>query len=204
MKNSFEEVFIKRKSVTNFIEGIEISDKELEEIFELTSLSPSCFNLQHTNYIVIKDKSKKDEFREKVCPQYKVKTASAVIMVLGDKDAYKKMEQTHGYLKDTDIDGYNKTVKSIKDFYESRGECFPTMEAIRNASLSAMSLMLIAKDKGYDTCPMLGFNYDEAIRFFELPDNLIPILLITMGKEDLNKAKVREPRKRIEDFVKII
>ena len=31
-------------------------------------------------------------------------------------------------------------------------------EAIRNASLSAMTFMYAAKYYGYDTCPMIGFD----------------------------------------------
>ena len=44
---NFEELAIARRSAMKFIQGIEILMRILK-IFELTKLSPSCYNLQHT------------------------------------------------------------------------------------------------------------------------------------------------------------
>lgn len=205
--SSFKELLNARKSSNNFIEDVEITEEQLNEIFTELMLAPSCFNLQHVKYLVIKDKNMKDIFREKASPQYKVHTSSAVILVLGNKKAYKDAEKIYEPMKMLgmlDEISYAKTIQDIYAMYEGRGEVFMRDEAIRNASLSAMMFMLIAKDKGWDTCPMMGFNVKKAIEIFHIEDNYEPVLLITIGKEDPNNIRLRGYRKPVAEFVKYI
>jgi putative NAD(P)H nitroreductase len=60
----FEKLVKERRSAKNFVESEKISKKELDEIFELVRFAPSCFNLQHTKYIVITDPEKKEQLKE--------------------------------------------------------------------------------------------------------------------------------------------
>ena len=53
---------------------------------------------------------------------------------------------------------YDQEVQDVISLYESRGEEFQRDEAIRNASLSSMLFMLAAKNAGWATCPMIGFE----------------------------------------------
>lgn len=55
-------------------------------------------------------------------------------------------------------------------------------EAIRNSSYAAMQLMLAAKAKGYDTCPMGGYNRDALIKELNIPSRYLPTLMLTLGK----------------------
>ena len=205
--SSFNELIKDRKSSNNFIEGVEITEEELNEIFTEVMLAPSCFNLQHVKYLVIKDKNMKELFREKASPQYKVHTSSAAILVLGNKKAYKDAERIYEPMKMLgmlDEISYAKTIQDIYAMYEGRGEVFMRDEAIRNASISAMMFMLIAKDKGWDTCPMMGFNAEIAKKLFHIEDDYEPVLLITIGKEDPNNIRLRGYRKPVAEFVEYI
>lgn len=193
-----------RRSANNFIEGVKIPKKDFDEIFELLKLAPSCFNIQHAHYLVITDEERKEALREVAFNQYKVHTASAAILVLGDKDAYKKADKIYSgmlSLKMMDQLDYDQMIESINGLYEGRGKDFQKDEAIRNAALSAMMFMLIAKDKGWDTCPMIGFDPKRVGVEFNIPENLEPVILITMGKEDTSKRRLRGYRKPIGEFV---
>jgi Nitroreductase len=193
-----------RRSANNFIEGIKIPESDFNEIFEQLKLAPSCFNIQHAHYLVITDTEKKEALRKAAFNQYKLHTASAAILVLGDKDAYKKADNIYSGMLNLGIMSkldYDNMLRDIDNLYESRGDGFKYDEAIRNASLSAMMFMLIAKDKGWDTCPMIGFNSDEVRKLFNIPNNLEIALLITMGKEDTSKRRLRGYRKPIGEFV---
>ncbi len=90
--SELKKIIEERRSANNFIEGVKIPDKDFTEIFELLKLAPSCFNIQHSNYLVVTDEEKKEQLRKAAFNQYKVHTASAVILVLGDKLAYKNAE----------------------------------------------------------------------------------------------------------------
>lgn len=196
-----------RKSANNFIEGVEITKNDFNEIFKDVVLAPSCFNLQHVKYLIISDKDKKDEFKEKACSQYKLHSASAAILVLGDREAYKNVDKIYEPMKwlgMMDNTQYVQTLDMVKNFYESRGIDFKKDEAIRNASLSAMMFMLSAKDKGWDTCPMIGFDKDIARELFSIDDKYEIVMLITIGKEDPNNKRLRGYRKPIDEFVQYV
>jgi putative NAD(P)H nitroreductase len=96
---------------------------------------------------------------------------------------------------------YDELLRGINNLYESRGEQFKSDEAIRNASLSAMMFMLLAKDLGWNTCPMIGFEADKVKKLYNIPENLEPVLMITMGKEDTTNIRMRGYRKPIKDYV---
>ncbi|MEW8957156.1 nitroreductase family protein [Clostridium sp.] len=205
--SNFSKLINERRSANNFIKGVDITKEELNEIFKLVSLAPSCFNLQHTRYLVILDKELKELFRDKACPQYKVHTASAAILVLGDKGAYKKAESLYEPMKMLgmlDSVSYAETINNVYSLYEARGEEFMRDEAIRNGSLSAMMFMLIAKDRGWDTCPMMGFDIEVTKKLFKIPEDMEPVLLITIGKEDEKKKRLRGYRKPVQEFVQYI
>ncbi|KEJ00264.1 NAD(P)H nitroreductase [Clostridium botulinum A2B7 92] len=202
--SELKKIIEERRSANNFIEGVKIPDKDFTEIFELLKLAPSCFNIQHSHYLVVTDEEKKDQLRKAAFNQYKVHTASAVILVLGDKLAYKNAENIYSGMLNLGIMSkldYDNTIRDINNLYEGRGEDFQRSEAIRNTSLSAMMFMLIAKDKGWDTCPMIGFNQDEVRQIFDIPENYEIALMITMGKEDSSKRRLRGYRKPVGEFV---
>lgn len=117
---------------------------------------------------------------------------------MGDLDAYKQAGEINEGLLNLGVltrQEYDMTVESVVSFYEGRGEEFKREEAIRNASLSAMLFMMIAKDKGWDTCPMIGFDTQEMRRVLNLPDRYVPALLISIGKEDVPPQRPRGYRK---------
>lgn len=200
-----KKIIEERRSANNFIEGGRIPEKDFNEIFELLKLAPSCFNIQHSHYLVITDEEKKEELRKAAFNQYKLHTASAVILVLGDKLAYKNAENIYSGMLNLGIMSkldYDNTIRDINNLYESRGEDFQRSEAIRNASLSAMMFMLLAKDKGWDTCPMIGFDPDEVKQIFKIPEKYEIVLMISMGKGNTIKQRMRGYRRPVGEFVK--
>lgn len=201
--SNFTDVIQSRRSAMNFVEGVTIPQNELEEMFSYARLAPSAYNLQHTNYMVVSDVTLKEEIRKGAYGQYKIHTASAVIVVLGNKQAYLQAPEIYGGLKALGAmtqEDYDAQIDMINSAYIGN-DAFQRDEAIRNASLSAMQFMLIAKDKGWDTCPMIGFD-PEAIRTsMNLPDHMVPVMLITIGKDNKHKIRPRGYRKPVNEFV---
>lgn len=67
-------------------------------------------------------------------------------------------------------------------------------EAVRSVSLAAMPLMLAGQERGWATCPMSGFDPDAVRQVAGLAENLLPVLLVAIGKPELNqKQKIRMP-----------
>lgn len=201
----FLEVVRERRSANKFLENIQIPREDFNDIFRELSLAPSAFNLQHAKYYVVEDKGVMDQVFEAAFKQYKIKTASATIIVTGDKNAYKSAEKIYEgsrLLGMLDKIEYDMMINSINSLYEGWGEEFRHDEAIRNASLSAMLFMLLAKNKQWDTCPMIYFDKDKISKLLNIPDNEVPVLMITMGKIDKSSNKIRGYRKPAAEFVK--
>jgi putative NAD(P)H nitroreductase len=201
----FLTVVRERRSANKFLKGIKIPREEFEAIFEDLTQAPTCFNLQHAHYYIGETESTINQLYEASYRQYKVFTASATIIVTGDMNAYKNAEQIYEaskFLKIIDEEEYEAMIKSIDGLYESGGEAFQHDEAIRNASITAMLFLLLAKNRGWDTCPMIYFDSDKVKEIFDIPENEIPVLMITMGKLDPMSSRVRGYRKPQEEYVK--
>ncbi|MGO4111272.1 nitroreductase family protein [Paenibacillus sp. YAF4_2] len=200
----FVSVVTERRSANKFNKGIVIEDKELNEIFELVKYAPSSFNLQHAHYIVVRDEELKQQVYEAANKQYKIQTASAVILVLGHMDAHLNAAEINEGLLNLGVinkQEFDFTVSSVQQFYEERGEAFKQDEAIRNANLSAMLFMLTAKEKGWDSSPMIGFDPEAIKTLLNVPDRYVPALLIAIGKEDTSSRRIRGYRKPVGEFV---
>jgi len=199
----FTKLIDKRRSANNFIDGVVMTEEDIRPILEDVKLAPSAFNLQHTEYIVVLDNELKEKVREAAYGQYKVHSASGVILVLGDKEAYKQTAHISQGMVDLGIITSCELDSLIDDntkFYEERGEAFMKEDAIRNASLSAMLFMLAAKNRGWDTCPMIGFDQQQMRALFNVPATHEIVLMMTIGKEKESSQRLRGYRKPVEEF----
>ncbi|RHW40148.1 nitroreductase family protein [Lysinibacillus yapensis] len=203
----FEELVKARHSAVNFINDEKLSEEDFKKIFELTKLAPSAYNLQFTNYLVITDEEKKERVKELSYHQYKIHTASAVVIVMGNRNSIESGEVEKIYspmkmLKMMDEVDYEMTLKTIKD-YSDRLKEEPSqldLELVRNAGIHAMLFMLSAKHYGFDTCPMHVHNVPELRKEFNIPEHLEPVMMITIGKS-VDKTRPRGYRKPVGEFV---
>lgn len=204
---NFEELATKRHSAVNFIENVEMTNEDFQQIFELTKLAPSAYNLQFTDYLVITDKAKKERVKELSYHQYKIHTASAVIIVMGNKHSIEMTEAEKIYapqklLKMMDEVEYDMTMDAIKAYSEGLKANPASLkeELARNVGIHAMLFMLSAKYYGFDTCPMHVHNADQLREEFQIPNHLEPIMMITIGKS-VDRVRPRGYRKPVGEFV---
>ena len=203
----FIQLVKERRSASNFLPDHMITKEEFNEIFELVKLGPSAFNLQHTNYLTVIDPVIKEKLKKAANGQYKVSSASAVILVLGDKNAFLQAPDIYEGLKMLGVvnkQEYDFMVHDTVSLYESRGSDFQRDEAIRNASLSAMMFMMAAKEKGWDTCPMIGFDSEAVKQILNIDEQYEVVMMITLGKEKVESRKPRGYRKPVSEFVTYI
>lgn len=203
----FQELTTSRHSAVNFQKDFTMTEEDFKNIFELTKTAPSAYNLQYTNYLVITDDEKKERVRQLSFDQYKIHSASAVIIVLGDKlgAAKDNAEKIYGpmkMLKMIDEIDYATTMEVIEKFNTDLQEN-PNqlqLEIARHAGIHAMLFMLSAKNLGFDTCPMHVHNTEDLRKEFSIPENLEPIMMITIGKS-VDKIRPRGYRKPVGEFV---
>jgi nitroreductase len=61
---------------------------------------------------------------------------------------------------------------------------------MRSCGMAAMTIMLAAKEMGYDTCPMDGFDFDAVGKLLNLPADHTPAMFVVVGKA-LKEASAR-------------
>ncbi len=197
-------VFEERRSVNFFDRNKKIDDETFKNIINLATLSPSSFNFQPWEVIAVKSDSYKQKLYNESCNQPKVLEAPITLLIIGHK---------HGYFRENPI--WDEKVKlglteekiqGIIDYSEKN--LYSTEEkkvafAARNSSLLAMSIMYAAKYYGVDSHPMIGFDEDKAKEIFNIEDNKIVTMMISLGYFDEgHELHPREKRFNYNDIVK--
>ncbi|NMH67488.1 nitroreductase family protein [Bacillus sp. RO3] len=181
--DNFFQLVDERRSTKVYDPQVEIPREELVSLLGTAGKAPSAWNLQQWKFLVFDTK----EVQERLLPiayhQQQVQDASAVVAVLGDLEANKNIDPVFDpAIEKGEMTAEIKEVlkKQIDGAY-SRDD-YPRDAAFSNASLAAMQFMLAAKAKGWDTCPIGGFNPAALVSEFNVSERYIPIMLITIGK----------------------
>ncbi len=192
-----EQAIRSRRSIKTYDTSHEIDDATLHRIFEQVQHSPSSFNLQHWRFVVVRDQARRAELSAASFGQKHVADCSAVVVVCGKLTAHLDAARTNAH---SPADVLKSLVPMIQGFYEGH-EAFSRDETLRSCGLAAMTLMLVCKTEGLDTCPMIGFDPKKVAAIVELDEHHIPSMLITVGKHD---GQVPFPTSRLdlEEIVK--
>jgi len=184
-QTKLEQIMHDRKSVRKYKENVVIPREKLNHLLEQAMSAPSSSNMQPWRFLVIDDPQVKKEVRAIANNQEQVETSSAIIAVLGDMKMYENAEQIYnenvekGYMS-REIGDH--MIKNSYGLYSGLPEHILQNIVHFDAGLISMQIMLLAKDMGYDTVPMGGFDKAKFAEKFNLPKHEIPILLIAIGE----------------------
>lgn len=194
----FAEIVAKRRSIKRYDPTHAITDAELKTIFDRVILSPSSFNLQHWRFVVIRDKAVKAKLRKAAYDQEQVENASATIVVVAKLSAHMDAPRIYA---DTPTSVREAMVPMIGGFYTNNPQ-MQRDEAIRSASLAAMTLMYAACDLGYATGPMIGFDPKAVGELIGLDGEHIPVMLVVIGKQ-VGEVRPRADRLPVAEVVRL-
>ena len=76
-------------------------------------------------------------------------------------------------------------------------------EAIRSASLAAMTLMLAAPGMGLSSCPMNGFDVGQVSQAFNLDPIVPPVIIVTVGYAASGNWP-QKPRRALTEVLSIV
>ena len=194
----FSQIVAQRRAVKFYDPEHEITDAELRNLFSKVTLTPSSFNLQHWRFVVVRDPKRKAKLREAALGQEQVETASAVVVVLGKLDAHLDAPQIYA-----DVPG--ETQDTLLPMIERAYAGKPALqrdEAIRSASLAAMTLMYAAGEMGYAIGPMTGFDPQAVAKLIGAGENYVPVMLVVVGKP-VGETRRRPTRLPTGEVVKL-
>ncbi len=190
---NFEDIVNSRRAVNFFDKDKDVSEELLREMVELAAKSPSGFNLQPWNMIVLRDSESKGRLQKLAWDQPKVSEAPIALIILADIDGWKEENKTvekvflenvkAGIMSEEQREWFKNARDSIYGDSRDKQLAF----ACKNTGFFAMTLMLAAKSLGLDTHPMDGFDHEGVIKEFNIPDNYWIPLLLAVGYFDKDK-----------------
>ncbi len=199
------EVIESRRSVHDYTDE-SLDDDTIHSIFEAVRYTPSGYNLQPWEFLVLRTEENRERLRECAGGQDHVTDAPVGVVVLGNLDpaAHAKRDfedwLEKGYLPDEKArDGLVETIEDWREWPGDERRVWTT----RSTALAAMTLMYAAWDEGVATCPMEGFDADAIREEFGI-EGYEPVMVLTMGypEEDAEDLETeRKFRRPVEEIV---
>lgn len=168
-----------RRSVKKFDPDHVLTEEEIRRLMEAVILSPTSFNIQNWRFVLITDQAVKDAVRAVGWNQAQFADCSLLVLVCGDRGAYGR--DPGRYWATSDASARDAIVPMIVDAYEGKPE-LQRDENLRSGSLAAQTLMLAAKAMGYDSCPMIGFDFAKVAEIVNLPADHDIVMAVTVGR----------------------
>ena len=168
-----------RRAIKKFDNTYKMSDEQVQSLMKLTLLSPTSYNQQNWRFVTVTDQTVKEQIHVAARNQAQPLDGSLVILLCGNMSAWK--DDPMRYWKNHPLEKQEHVRdamhKKYSDSPQNRRD-----EAMRSCGFAAQTIMLAAKQMGLDSCPMVGFEYDEMAKIINLPDDHIIVMMIVVGK----------------------
>lgn len=191
------EAIVKRRSIKAFDPAHEMSGKEISKLLALGMLSPTAFNIQHWRFVVVTDPVLRQQIRAASWNQAQVEDASLLIVLTVDLKAWEK--DPARYWVNAPQAAQDIMIPMIGNFYNEKDQV-QRDEGMRSGGMAAMTLMLAAKEMGYDSCSMDGFDFDAVSKLINLPKDHTPVMFVAIGKA-LEEARARGGQLDMDEVV---
>lgn len=174
-----KEAIEQRRAVKHYDATHRMREDEIEQLMSLAQLSPTAFNIQNWRFVLARDPELRKQIRAVSWDQAQVTDASLLVVLTADLKSWEK--EPGRYWKNTPQPVQDFLVPAIGQYYNDR-EQVQRDEAMRSCGMAAMTLMLAAKEMGYDSCPMDGFDFDAVGKLIKLPQDHVVAMFVAIGK----------------------
>jgi len=168
-----------RRAIKKFDSTYKMTPEQVNSLMKLTILSPTSYNQQNWRFITVTDQLIKEQISKAARGQAQPSDGSLVIILCGNMNAWK--EDPLRYWKNSTSEKQELVKNALKKKYEDSPQN-QRDEAMRSCGFAGQTIMLAARQMGLDSCPMVGFEYDELAKIINLPENHLIVLMIVVGK----------------------
>ena len=168
-----------RRAIKKFDSTYKMSPEQVSSLMKLTILSPTSYNQQNWRFITVTDQLIKEQISKAARNQSQPSDGALVIILCGNMNAWK--EDPLRYWKNSTIEKQELVKNSLNKKYADSPQN-QRDEAMRSCGFAGQTIMLAARQMGLDSCPMVGFEYDELAKIINLPKDHLIVLMIVVGK----------------------
>lgn len=204
MYDTIKTLIESRASTNLYAPGSSLSEHDIAELVRLATLSPSAYNFQNWKFIVVRSAEAKARLQAVANGQRKVLDAAVTFIICGTLAAHEGLADTlqpsveAGIMSPAMLDGWVTMAQAT----HPGDPQLQRDEAVRSASLAAMTLMLAAQGMGLASGAMSGFDPAGVSREFGLAANELPVMLVTVGPAAPGNwpQKPRKPLREVMAF----
>ncbi|HBB77992.1 nitroreductase [Stutzerimonas xanthomarina] len=178
-----DEAIQSRRAVKAYDSSFQLSREEKDELLRLALLAPSAFNLQHVRLVEVSDPALRAQIRQVGWNQAQMTDASMLVVVCAQLDSWEKNVRRVWEGTPSEVQDY--MAGAIDNYYRDKPQV-QRDETMRSCGLMAQTLMLAARGKGLDSCPMDGFDFEAVGKLINLPENHVIAMMVAVGKRTVD------------------
>lgn len=177
--NTIEAVYA-RRAIKEFDSNQKLTDEEEKKLFDSVIQSPTSFNIQHWRFVILRDPELRKKIRTELGnDQAQMTDASLLVLFTADMKAWEKGPER--YWQNAPKEVADLLVGWMGPFHEGR-EWLQRDEAQRSIGMAMQTMMLVAQEMGYQSCPMIGFEIEKVAELINLPDDHVMGPMVAIGK----------------------
>lgn len=178
---------LERRAIRKYDPNIKITKEEMSIILKEATRAPSSMNMQSWRFVIVSSNEGKEKLRTVLRGnRLQLETSAAMIVIFTDIKKYDFAEKIYEkavkhHLMPEDVK--EKQLRNISNMIPNLKDESIEKSGMIDGGLVAMQLMHIAKEHGYDTCPIGGFNHDQIAHALGLNEKRYkPVLIVSIGK----------------------
>lgn len=168
-----------RRAIKKFDSTYKMSNNDVQKLMEHVILAPTSYNQQNWRFVYVTDRDIKEKISVAARGQAQPKDGSLVVILCGDMNAWKT--EPIRYWKNHPAEKQETVKAALERKYDGNPQN-QRDEAVRSCGMAAQTIMLAARQMGLDSCPMVGFEYDELSELIKLPEDHLIVMMVVVGK----------------------
>jgi nitroreductase len=148
-------------------------------LMESAILTPTAFNIQNWRFVRVTDPGQRRNIRGVAWDQAQVTDASELLVLCFDTQAWNLKPARYWCNAPQEVQDF--LLPALDAYYRDKPQ-IARDEGMRSCGLAGQTIMLIAKELGYDSCPMDGFDYAAVGEIIGLPEDYEIAFMIAIGK----------------------
>ena len=168
-----------RRSVKGYDPSHRMTEAEIKILLSHAMLAPTAFNIQNWRLVLVRDPELRQEIRKVAWDQAQVTDASLLLVLCADLKSWEK--DPARYWRNVPQPVQDFLIPAIGQYYAGK-EQVQRDEAMRSCGIAAMTLMLMAKEMGYDSSPMDGFDFTAVGKLINLPHDHVITMMLAVGR----------------------
>ena len=170
---------VARRAIKWYDPEHQMPEDTFKTLMDHAILAPTAFNIQNWRIVRVSDPEQRKAIRAVAWDQAQITDASELLVLCFDNKAWEREPQRYWRNAPQEVQDY--LVPAIDTYYRDKPQV-ERDEGMRSCGLIGQTIMLMAQELGYQSCPMDGFDFDAVAKIINLPTDHTIAFMIAIGK----------------------